>query len=108
MAKPAARTGFIQFCLGLGMLAVLGRSAQLQLVRGDEFAERAARQRTSTVIMPARRGTIYDRAGTPLVVSQEQFHVSIAPEQVGDRLATARAVGKALGENAGRLARELA
>lgn len=108
MAKPAVRTGFIQFCLGLGMLAILARSAQLQLVRGDEFAERAARQRTSTVVMPARRGTIYDRSGEPLVVSQEQYHVSIAPEQVRDRQATARAVGRALGESSAALARELA
>ncbi len=108
MAKPAARTAFIQFCLGLGMALVLARSAQLQLVRGEEFAERAARQRTSTVIMPARRGTIYDRGGTPLVVSQEQYHVSIAPEQVSDRRATARSVARALGESAAELERALA
>lgn len=108
MAKPAARTAFIQFCLGLGMVAILARSAQLQLVRGEEYAARKARQRTSTIIMPARRGTIYDRAGTPLVVSQEQYHVSIAPEQVTDHQATARAVARALGDNAAQIARELA
>lgn len=108
MAKPAVRTGFIQFCLGLGMLAILARAAELQLVRGDEFAERAARQRTTTVVMPARRGTIYDRAGEPLVVSQEQYHLSIAPEQVRDRRTTAQVVGRALGEAPADLARELA
>ena len=108
MAKPTVRTGFIQFCLALGMLAILARAAQLQLVQGDEFAERAARQRTSTVVMPARRGTIYDRSGEPLVVSQEQYHISIAPEQVRDRSATARAVGRALGESPAVLVRELA
>ncbi|HEU4800496.1 MAG TPA: penicillin-binding transpeptidase domain-containing protein [Gemmatimonadales bacterium] len=108
MAKPAVRTGFIQFCLGLGMLSILARAAQLQLVRGDEFAERAARQRTTTVVMPARRGTIYDRSGEPLVVSQEQYHLSIAPEQVRDPRATARVVGRALGEAPAGLARELA
>jgi cell division protein FtsI (penicillin-binding protein 3) len=108
MAKAAARLGFIQFCLMLAILAVVGRAAQLQLVEGSDFAARAERGRTYTEVLPARRGTIYDRGLFPLAETQEAYHVSLAPEQVTDRAVLARAVARALGENAGSIQRSLA
>lgn len=108
MAKAAARLGFIRFCLTLGIIAVLGRAAQLQLVHGSEYAARAERVRTVTEVLPARRGTIYDRGMFPLAETQEAYHVSLAPEQVTDRSALARKVGRALGEDSRKIAARLA
>ncbi len=99
MSKAAARLGFIRFCLSAGILAVVARAAQLQLVRGGEYAERAERGRTVTEPLPARRGALYDRGMLPLAETQEVYHVSLAPEQVTDRAALARIVGRALHED---------
>lgn len=98
MARPGARLGFIQFCFLLGILAVLGRSAQLQLVRGAKLAADAKASRTVRGALPARRGTILDRGGSPLAMTQESYRVSLAPEQVMDVAGTARLVGHALGQ----------
>lgn len=106
MPKPA-RIGFLQFCLSLGMLAVLARAAQLQLVQGGEHARVAERNRTVRASLPARRGTIYERGMLPLAVSQESYHVSLAPEQMKDRGAAARAVARALDQNAAAIERRL-
>ena len=106
MAKPA-RIGFLQFCLFLAVLAVLGRSAYLQLVRGSEYAAKAEGERTVRGQLPARRGTIYDRGMTPLAVSQEFYHVSLAPEQVTDTHDVARRVARALDQNAAAVERRV-
>jgi cell division protein FtsI (penicillin-binding protein 3) len=84
MAKPLARIVALQLALGAGLLAVLGRAGYLQLVRGGEFARHAARLRTVSRELDPRRGTIYDRNGTPLAVSQPRYHVQIALPEVKD------------------------
>ena len=65
MAKPAARVGFIQFCLMLGTLAVLAKAARLQLVEGDHWRRKASETRTVREAIAARRGSINDRSGNP-------------------------------------------
>ena len=99
MARPGTRIGFIQFCLFLGALAVLGRSAQLQLVRGGRYAAEVQRARTVREVLQAPRGTIYDRSGAALAVTQESYHVSIAPEAVKDRRGLLRALARVTGES---------
>lgn len=84
MAKPAARIGAIQFALAIGILAVLTRAAELQIVETERWAREAARQRTERVVLPARRGTLYDRNGVPLAITQEFYHVGIAPNELED------------------------
>lgn len=107
MARPEARIGFVQFVLGVGVLAVVARAAQLQLVEGGRWARRAAHTRTVTATLPARRGTIYDRAGLALAITQAAYHVNVAPEQVKDPDATARRLAAALGEKAAEVERGL-
>ncbi|HEU4827915.1 MAG TPA: penicillin-binding transpeptidase domain-containing protein [Gemmatimonadales bacterium] len=107
MAKPAARVGFIQFCLTLGTLGVLARAAQLQLVQGDHWAQKASETRTVREAIAARRGSIYDRGGKWIVVSDEQYRVSIAPEQVRDTVRFSRAVAKALDASPAELQRKI-
>ena len=57
--------------------------------------------------LPARRGTIFDRGGSPLAMTQESYRVSLAPEQVKDRAGLARRVGRALGQNPAGVERRL-
>jgi cell division protein FtsI (penicillin-binding protein 3) len=96
MAKPQARIAAVQFGFALGILAILARSAQLQLIQGDRWAEQARRQRTERAVLPARRGALYDRNGVPLAISQEFYHVGLAPNEVEDRLAASRLLSRQL------------
>ena len=86
MARPLARIAAVQFGFALGIVAILARAAQLQLVQGERWAEQAQRQRTERAILPARRGALYDRNGIPLAVSQEFYHVGVAPNELTDPL----------------------
>jgi cell division protein FtsI (penicillin-binding protein 3) len=84
MDRPQARIAAIQFGFALGVVAILARAAQLQLMQGDRWAAEAQRQRTERTILPARRGALFDRNGVPLAVSQEFFHVGVAPNELVD------------------------
>jgi cell division protein FtsI (penicillin-binding protein 3) len=84
MAKPTARIAAIQFGFAVGILAVLTRAAQLQIVETERWAREAARQRTEKVVLPARRGALYDRNGIPLAITQEFYHVGVAPNELED------------------------
>jgi cell division protein FtsI (penicillin-binding protein 3) len=70
----------IAFALAFGGLGV--RAAQIQLVRGGQYRAAAQAQRTEEVELPASRGAIYDRNGVPLALTQEMFHVGVAPKEL--------------------------
>lgn len=82
MANPATRIGFIQFAFFAGLTAVVVRAAQLQLVEGRKWSRVADSTRTASRDLQPRRGTIYDRNGAPLAVSQEFYRVGVATWEV--------------------------
>src|SRR4051812_830340 len=96
MDRPQARIAAIQFGFALGVLAILARAAQLQLIQGERWAEQAQRQRTERAVLPARRGALFDRNGVPLAVSQEFYHVGVAPNELSDRRAASRLLSRQL------------
>jgi cell division protein FtsI (penicillin-binding protein 3) len=81
----SSRIGFIHLSLVLFGLGLLAKSAQLQIVEGKEWAERAARQQRSAQAMPAGRGEIRDISGAVLAQSREMLQISIAPRDLRDR-----------------------
>ncbi|HEX7337066.1 MAG TPA: penicillin-binding transpeptidase domain-containing protein [Gemmatimonadales bacterium] len=107
MAKPLARIAVVQFCFGLGVLAILGRAAQLQLVQGDNWAQQAERQRTEETVLPARRGALYDRNGVPLAVSHEYYHVGVAPNELAEPRRIAPLLSRSLRVSLPALERDL-
>ena len=82
MAKPAVRLGVVQLGLLAALAALVLRAAQVQLVEGRRHAAEAAAQRTEHVVLEARRGTLSDRHGTALALTQETYHVGIAPNEL--------------------------
>jgi cell division protein FtsI (penicillin-binding protein 3) len=108
MAKPRTRIAVIEFGLLVGALLVIGQAARLQIVEGAKWRAEAEAVRRETRVIPARRGGIYDRNGTPLAVTQEYFAVGIAPNELRERARDVRTIAKALGIPAGRLAHEVA
>lgn len=106
MAKPTARIAAIQFGFALGILAVLTRAAQLQIVDAERWEREASRQRTEKVVLPARRGALYDRNGTPLAITQEFYHIGIAPNELEDIRSAFVLLVRNLGVSAPALNRE--
>ena len=107
MARPQARIAAIQFGFALGVIAILARAAQLQLMQGGRWAEQAQRQRTERTILPARRGALFDRNGVPLAVSQEYYHVGVAPNELADARAVVQLLSRQLGVSRAALERDL-
>lgn len=106
MTRPVARIRAVEAVFALTVVAILARAVQLQLVQGRQWAAAATETRTEDVPIPARRGSLLDRDGSPLAVSQEFYHLGIAPNEVSDRSATLRAVARALGIPPARLQRD--
>jgi cell division protein FtsI (penicillin-binding protein 3) len=107
MTRPQTRIAVVQFAFALGVMAIVARAAQLQLVQGDRWAELAQRQRTEKAILPARRGAIYDRNGIPLAVSQEFYHVGVAPNELADARRVIQLLTRHLGVSRAALERDL-
>jgi penicillin-binding protein 2 len=76
-----SRPRFIAFGVAAVVLitALGGRLFQLQVVQGDEYAQRAAADRTVEVPLAAPRGLIFDRAGRPLAVNTPSWTVKVRP-----------------------------
>ena len=106
MAKPTTRIAAIQFGFALGILALLTRAAQLQIVEAERWEREAARQRTELVVLPARRGALYDRNAIPLAITQEFYHVGVAPNELEDIRSAFVLLVRNLGVSAPALNRE--
>jgi cell division protein FtsI (penicillin-binding protein 3) len=75
------------FCLLFTL--VLTRAVWLQVVDGGALKASAHSQQTDIVTVPGHRGTVLDRNGKPLAVSQDAAGVIATPYQVKDPAATA-------------------
>ena len=84
MAKPLVRLRVVEIGIGIALLALVLRAAQVQLIEGHKYAAAAKAQRTERVVLDARRGTLYDRHGLGLALTQETYHVGIAPNELRD------------------------
>jgi cell division protein FtsI (penicillin-binding protein 3) len=107
MPRAQTRIAVVQFAFVLGVAAILARAAQLQLLQGDRWAEQAQRQRTERAVLPARRGALYDRNGVPLAISQEFYHVGLAPNELTDRHRALQVLTRQLGLQRSSLERDL-
>ncbi len=86
---------FCAFCVLLGL--VLVRAAWVQGVNGGSLSAEAQSQQVETVVVPGSRGTIFDRSGHQLAVSEDAATVYATPYQVEDAEATAHKLAKLLG-----------
>jgi cell division protein FtsI (penicillin-binding protein 3) len=66
----------------LCFLAIAGRAFWLQGVQGAKLASEAAYQQTDVVTVPGLRGSVLDRFGNPLAVSEDAKTIYATPYQV--------------------------
>ena len=108
MAVIERRIGLL-FAAFLALLVLAGaRAAWLGVVRGDSLASAAASQQTQSLPLPAPRGTITDRNGVELAVSEPADDVSATPYLVKDPVRVAAKLAPLLDRSADDLTKLLA
>ncbi len=96
----------IRLLLGVFVLAfglTFLRAAWLQGVRAASFGRLASSQHSEDVVIPAARGTIYDRTGLQLAIGEQAQTVYADPRQVTDPKNEAMAVARTLKLDYGRV-----
>ena len=86
---------------------VVGRLAQLQLLNGGRYAALGASQRVRPVVLPAERGSVFDRDGADLALSVPQHTVWADPRLISDPQREADALAPVLNLDRNTLLRAL-
>lgn len=96
------------FSLFLCLLGVaFGRAVFLQVFEQEKLRGLAQDQYVRQIEIPARRGDIFDRRGTPLAQSVEVDSIWVDPSMLPDVRAASRALAKALKVDADEMAARL-
>lgn len=96
-----------QILLGVWLLAavaIVARAGQIQVLEGDHWRTQAAGQQRTTTVLPAARGTIYDRHETPIAISQERWRIEIDADQLPRRDSVRQVLEDVLGFSSRRSA----
>ncbi|MBU0637623.1 MAG: penicillin-binding protein 2 [Planctomycetes bacterium] len=100
------RGGNVLF-LGVALLLMggAGRLAYIEYAQGPQLRQRAQRQQTSEVSIPAQRGSILDTRGRVLAGSRRRPSIFVDPALVADPAHAANCIAPALGLHPGQLER---
>jgi cell division protein FtsI (penicillin-binding protein 3) len=90
------------------LLVAAGRAVWLGGVRAGSLASAATSQQVTSTKLPAPRGSIVDRKGNPLAVSEPAADVSATPYLVKDPVKAAERLAPVLGQTPERLVQRLA
>jgi cell division protein FtsI (penicillin-binding protein 3) len=82
--RSPSRVGLVHLSLALFALALLGRSASVQLVQRSRWAASAQHQQSVESTIPAPRGDILDALGETMAQSRETVKLEVAPQDVRD------------------------
>jgi cell division protein FtsI (penicillin-binding protein 3) len=97
------------FAAFLTLLVIGGlRTLWLAVVKGPSLAGAAASQQVTSTTLPAERGSILDRRGVELAVSEPASDVSATPYLVKDPVHAAQRLAPLLGKPADQIVRRLA
>ncbi|MFH1904645.1 MAG: penicillin-binding protein 2 [bacterium] len=78
-------------------LVIISRLWYLQLIRGNQFSDRAKSNRIRLIHINAQRGCIYDRYENLLVKNVSSFNVLAVPNEIKDIGATVKLLSEILG-----------
>lgn len=96
MTRIDRRLGLLFSLFVLLLSVVAARAVWVQAVRGGPLSADAQSQQVESVVIPGHRGTILDRKGNELAVSEDAVSVYATPYQVEDPALAARKVGRVL------------
>jgi cell division protein FtsI/penicillin-binding protein 2 len=98
--KADRRIRLLSAIFVLAFAATLARAVWLQGVKAGDYGRMARSQHRQTVVVPAGRGTIYDRTGVQLAIGEQTTTVYADPQQVRAPRAVAVAAHALLGVDA--------
>ncbi|BEP15480.1 cell division protein FtsI [Acidothermaceae bacterium B102] len=90
LARPARRIRGALIFVAVLLLLLGGRLVQLQTFDSKAYAAQAVKQREVDKVLPAMRGTLYDRNGQPLAMSVDARLISANPAEVAKGVALAK------------------
>jgi cell division protein FtsI/penicillin-binding protein 2 len=99
MGLTERRIGLLFAIFLVLLLTAAARATWLGGVRGKSLRAVASTQQVDELKVPARRGTITDRKGIPLAVSQPADDVAATPYLVKDKLKVAKQLAPLLGDS---------
>jgi len=102
------RIGLLFAAFLILLLAAGARALWLGGVKASSLATAAASQQVTSTKLPAERGSIVDRKGNPLAVSEPAADVSATPYLVKDPVKAAEKLAPALGQTPEQLVQKLA
>lgn len=76
------RVGLFILALLFGLIVILGRLAYVQLIQGGKLAEKARGQLKESRALQSPRGTIYDRNGRELAISNVTKSLYVNPREL--------------------------
>ena len=90
--KGPSRVGLVHIGLAVFALAVVVKSAKVQLWQGRTWAASAQRQQSTERVIPSPRGDVLDQNGETLAQSLETVKLDVAPREVKNRRALREAL----------------
>jgi cell division protein FtsI (penicillin-binding protein 3) len=107
VATVQQRIGIIFAVFFFLLIGAAARTLYLGTVRAPALRKDAQAQQLSTEMLPAQRGTITDRNGVDLAISEPAQEISADPDLIREPLADARALAPLLGEPQSQVLTEL-
>ena len=77
-------------------LVLIGQLVRWQVIEHHRFASWAEAEHQNELVIPSRRGEVYDRNGYLLAADLVEYDISASPQIIGDPLATADRLHRAL------------
>ncbi len=101
------RLAVVAAMLFLGIAAVAGKLVVIQGLEAGRYRKLASEQRNTFIRVTPRRGTIFDRDGEVMAISEDVTTVYATPYQVTDKKGTAEKMAAVLGEDPAAVQRKL-
>ena len=98
-----SRLRLLLLLIVLTFAGLFARAAWIQTVRASSLAARAQAQTKATVVLPAARGTIFDRLGAPLAIGEQATTVVADPMQITQPRREAVIAARILGMRSGSI-----
>ncbi len=76
------RIMIIFVCVIALFAAIVCRLGYIQIIKADEYSEKALSQQTTDVVVTAKRGIIYDSSNQPLAINKAGYSVWVRPSDV--------------------------
>lgn len=93
------RISLVSFLLFLGLTVVAGKLLVIQGLEAGRYRRLAEEQRDTVISVTPRRGTVIDREGEIMAISEDMTTVYATPYQVEDKEGVARKIASVLGSD---------